>query len=296
MAGGFGATILVTGLCMALVGFLTWPLYFSEQKITKYIPVQNKDDENRNNFLELELTVNENSISYDCSKEQQNIETEETNEKEEIKKLTYLKAISSLTISSCCLIQISSGIASSWYLSSLESHLTLTMSLSTAQVGLVYMSPGLVYMLLTPVFGFLLDKGFKHIPILILATVANFLGYLLIGPSSLLVFLSPNPSYTVIGLLLHGLGLSATLMTCMSLMLESTENPEDESNAGIVTSLWECCEMIGGYLGSTFGGLTSDRYGFRVGTNFVLCIETVMLLVLLLLLLHSCRLKRLSNK
>ena len=306
--GGFGATILTTGLCMAFVGVMTWPFYFIKKKPqeeekcnppSKYTEV--KDDENQNscrdtNSIELELNSEENSIHSVGSKTIENIETEECNELAPVEKLTYFKAISSVTISSCCLIQISSGIASSWYLSSLESHLTLTMSLSTAQVGLVYMSPGLVYMLLTPVFGILLDRGFKHIPILIVAAVANIIGYLLIGPSSLLAFLNPSPSYTVIGLMLHGFGMSATLMTCMNLMLEATEDAEDESNAGIVTSLWECCEMIGGYLGSTFGGLSTDRFGFRAGTNIVLCAEAAILVVLLVIPLRAYCIDNLRRK
>lgn len=254
---------------MTLVGCLTWPLYFHQKKTCQ------------------------GRLNADENDDQSN---EQKTEDSQMEELTYLKALSSPTITSCCLIQISSGIASSWYMSSLESHLTLTMSLSTAEVGLVYMSPGLVYMLFTPVFGFLLDKGFKHIPILTLAITANFLGYLLIGPSSLLVFLNPSPFFTVIGLLLLGLGMSATLMTCMSLMLNSTENPENESNVGIVTSLWVCCEMIGGSLGSTFGGLSTDRFGFRIGTNCVLCIEVAMMLVLLLLSTYTCHLKRLTKK
>ena len=54
--------------------------------------------------------------------------------------------------------------------------------------------------------------------------------------------------------------------------------------------------MIGGYLGSTFGGLSTDRFGFRVGTNFVLCIEVAIMLVLLLLSIYSFHLKRLTRK
>ena len=302
--GGFGATVFTTGLCMALVGSLTWPLYFSKSEsqsqgeendeTVSNTTVEGKDCENKNSLndaenIELQLKTERVLTNYE---ESEAVKLQETN----TAKFTYQKAISNATIASCCLIQISSGITSSWYLSSLESHLSLTMSLSTAQVGLVYMCPGLVYMLLTPVFGFLLDKGFKHIPILVLATLANFTGYLLIGPSSFLDFLNPNPSYTIIGLLLQGFGMSATLMTCMNFMLNSTENPEDESTAGIVASLWGCCEMTGGYLGSTFGGLSADTFGFRFGTNIVLCVEATILVLLLLLSLHNCRLDKLRAK
>ena len=47
---------------------------------------------------------------------------------------------------------------------------------------------------------------------------------------------------------------------------------------------WECCEIIGGYLGSTFGGISADRFGLRVATNVVLCFETAILVLLLMLL------------
>jgi len=284
--GGFGATILTTGVCMVVVGCLTYPLYFIMEKqqkgeledneaVTISDNKKDEDDENQNVVEEVECNAVEN-----C----------EVIEKSE--KLSYMKALSNPTIVSCCLIQISSGITSSWYLSSLESHLTLTMSLTVTQVGLVYMCPGLVYMLLTPIFGYLLDKGFKHIPILLLATLSNCCSYLLIGPSSLLHFLHPHPAYTITGLLMHGLAMSATLMTCMNLMLDSTDDPEDESNAGLVTSLWESCEMVGGYLGSTFGGLGADRFGFRGGTNIVLCVEAGVLVVLLSLFIYLSNLRK----
>ena len=291
--GGFGATILTTGVCMVLVGCLTYPLYFlldntqveqgqgyHEVSIIASKKEDGDDDENQNNVVSID------NLLLECN-------TERISEKSE--NLTYMKALSHPPILCCCLIQISSGIASSWYLSSLESHLTVTMSLTVTQVGLVYMSPALVYMLLTPVFGYLLDNGLQHIPILILATLANISGYLLIGPSSLLGFLSPNPSFTIIGLLLHGFAMSATLMTCMNLMLDSTKDPEDESNAGIVTSLWESCEMVGGYLGSTFGGLATERFGFRGGTNIVLCVEAIILVILLVLFIYLSSLKKVTK-
>jgi len=295
--GGFGATILTTGICMVLVGSLTYPLYFllDNKQGPGYREVatlaSNKEDEddnkNQNNVVSMD------NLQLECETEG-NSEVPEVTEKRE--NLSYMKALSNPSILCCCLIQISSGIASSWYLSSLESHLTVTMSLTMTQVGLVYMCPGLVYMLLTPIFGYLLDKGFQHIPILVLATLANISGYLLIGPSSLLGFLSPQPIFTITGLLLHGFAMSATLMTCMNLMLDSTKDPEDESNAGIVTSLWESCEMVGGYLGSTFGGLGAERLGFRGGTNVVLCVETIILVGLLFLFVHLSSWKSEKNK
>ena len=128
-----------------------------------------------------------------------------------------------------------------------------------------------------------------------LAVLATFLGYLLLGPSSLLSSLTPSPAYTITGLILQGFGLSATSITTLNFMLESIEEPEDESNAGMVTSLWESCEMIGGYLGSTFGGLGADRYGFQGGINIVLCVELLVLFVLLSLITYLWHLRKVTN-
>ena len=147
-----------------------------------------------------------------------------------------------------CVTMVASGVSSSWYLSSLESHLSATLELSPTQISLVYMCPGFVYALLTPLTGFLLDRGLPHLLLLIPATRANLLGYLLLGPSPLLIPWTASPQSTVCGLLLHGLGLSTTLITCLSLMTEESK-VNNEADAFIVTSLWECSEQMGGYLG-----------------------------------------------
>ena len=164
--------------------------------------------------------------------------------------LNHWTALCKPWVTVSCLTMVASGVSSSWYLSSLESHLSVTLELSPTQISLVYMCPGFVYALLTPLTGFLLDRGLPHLLLLIPATGANLLGYLLLGPSPLLIPWTASPQSTVCGLLLHGLGLSTTLITCLSLMTEESK-VNNEADAFIVTSLWECSEQVGGYLGST---------------------------------------------
>ena len=288
LLGGFGATILTAGVFMALIGLLTYPLYFTCDNNERGEAESGMVGDDLNNNDAPSITAGQSEYKT----QDQSVISESEEKKEQ---LSYLKALSNVSILYCCLMQVSSGIAGSWYLSSLESHLTMTMSLTVPQVGLVYMCPGLVYMLLTPVFGYLLDKGFKQVYILMLAVLATFLGYLLLGPSSLLSSLSPSPAYTITGLLLQGFGLSATSITTLNFMLDSIEEPEDESNAGMVTSLWESCEMIGGYLGSTFGGLGADRFGFRGGINIVLCVELFVLVVLMFLLTRFWHMRKVAH-
>ena len=183
--------------------------------------------------------------------------------------LNHWTALCKPWVTVSCLTMVASGVSSSWYLSSLESHLSVTLELSPTQISLVYMCPGFVYALLTPLTGFLLDRGLPHLLLLIPATSANLLGYLLLGPSPLLIPWTASPQSTVCGLLLHGLGLSTTLITCLSLMTEESK-VSNEADAFIVTSLWECSEQVGGYLGL-----------------LMLLLLLLMLMLLLMLLLLS---------
>merc|ERR1712126_766445 len=122
----------------------------------------------------------------------------------------------------CCLLQISSGLMSSWYLSSLQNHLSGTMSLTTGQIGLTYMSQSLVYMTLTPMVGALLDRGWYKLPFLFIGVGSNILGYFLIGPSSCLSSTDPHVAFTVCGLILIGAGQGTCLITCLNMMLTAT--------------------------------------------------------------------------
>ena len=57
--------------------------------------------------------------------------------------------------------------------------------------------------------------------------------------------------------------------------------------------MWECCEMVGGYLGSSLGGLAVDRMGFREASNIVVGMEVVIITLLIpFSILLSHRLKR----
>ena len=207
--------------------------------------------------------------------------------------LSYLSALSCPPVTLCCLLQVSSGLASSWYLSSLQKYLSIQVSLTTHQIGLVYMSQSLVYTLLTPGVGLLLDRGWPRLPFLYLGLSANTVGYLLLGPSVLLSSAQPSLAFSVPGLLLIGLGQAASLITCLNIMMSVTNGASHESNAGKITSLWECCEMVGGYLGSTLGGITTDAFGFRMSTTLVSGVFVIIMMILSLFnILYLKRSKR----
>ena len=246
---GFGGVILLLGATMATAALGTWRLY---TPLARPRPQPDPGHE---------------ESAGDTADQQQ----------------SYLRILASPVAALCCVLQISSGTVGAWYLSSLQSHLSGTLGLATEQVGLVYMCPSLVYTLLTPLVGHVLDTCAGHVatPLLYLGLTANILGYLLLGPSSLLSHVSPHVASTVAGLVLIGVGQATCLITCLTIILRVTRGSGREGVAGKVTSVWECCEMVGGYLGSVLGGIAADTHGFRAATTAVLGLETGLFLLLM---------------
>ena len=250
---GFGGVILLLGGTMATVALGTWSVY------TPLAGPRPQPDPGHDEAAA--------DTAADTADQQQ----------------SYLSILASPVAALCCVLQVSSGTVGAWYLSSLQSHLSGTLGLATEQVGLVYMCPSLVYTLLTPLVGHVLDTCAGHVatPLLYLGLTANILGYLLLGPSSLLTHVAPHVASTVAGLVLIGVGQATCLITCLTIILRVTRGSGREGVAGKVTSVWECCEMVGGYLGSVLGGIAADTHGFRAATTAVLGLETGLLLVLM---------------
>ena len=194
-------------------------------------------------------------------------------------RVTYLNAITRPLVFISCVAQVTSGMTSTWYLSSLEKHLSTTLQVSPITISLAYMCPGLIYTTLTPLTGLLLDRGLNQLPLLLVGTSSNIVAYLLLGPAPFLP-LDPSLAATVVGLLLQGVGISITAITCLNLMMVTT-GANSESGEGIVTSLWVTCELAGNYLGSTLGGVADETWGFRGGTTPMLIIEAAILVVFL---------------
>ena len=254
LTAGFAGVILSIGGCMALSGFITAITFYTEGR---------RREEQR---LEVEVEVVARRRSSSAEPEDLGPPVPPD--------LSYLAALQCPPVSLCCLLQVSSGLASSWYLSSLQQYLSSQLSLSTQQIGLVYMSQSLVYTLLTPGVGILLDRGWPRLPFLYLGLAADLTGYLLLS--------QPGLAFSVCGLMLVGLGQAVSLITCLNIMMAVTHSATRENNAGKVASLWECSEMVGGYLGSTSGGLTSDYLGFSSSLTLLSGVFAVLMLGLLL--------------
>ena len=254
LTAGFAGVILSVGGCMAITGLVTAFIFYTEDR---------RREENTMALVEDRRSSGE-PRGEDCPLAAPAVPGD----------LSYLTALQCPPVSLCCVLQVSSGLASSWYLSSLQKYLSSHLSLSTQQIGLVYMSQSLVYTLLTPGLGLLLDRGWPRLPFLYLGLAADLTGYLLLS--------QPGLAFSVCGLMMVGLGQALTLITCLNIMMAVTQSASRENNAAKVASLWESCEMIGGYLGSSCGGLTSDTLGFSGSTALVSGVFAVLLLGLAL--------------
>ena len=219
---GFGGVIFVAGAFMVTVSFVNWVILFHVH------PTDSSSQE--------DPSICEEQSESLCDDQHRDTEVEVRDEDDSVKDLSYCRILTNPVILSCCLLQVTSGIMSSWHLSSLQSHLADTMSLSTGHIGLVYMSQSLVYTCLCPLIGFLLDKHKSRLRLLVIGVLANIMGYSLLGPSSLLTRVSPHVALTVTGLMLIGVGQATCLITCLTLMLATTPESAKESNAAKVTS------------------------------------------------------------
>jgi len=289
---GWTGLCLIVGLSMFAIGVPTALLeLFAKQGALKDGGESHKDVEEedvRENGSDVDSDVPKEipSLTEQCEG-MRGIGEQKSSEFTEEPQVSHLNVLGRPWVAVSCLTMVASGVSSSWYLSSLESHLSLTVQLSPSTVSLVYMCPGFVYALLTPLTGLLLDRGMPHLLLLIPAVTSNILGYLLLGPSPFLPW-AESPLSTVCGLLFHGLGLSTTLMTCLSLMTQES-GARDEAAAGIVTSLWECSELIGGYLGSTLGGVAASYWGFPAATTCVFFLQSAVLVILISMAVYHCR-------
>ena len=66
-----------------------------------------------------------------------------------------------------------------------------------------------------------------------------------------------------------GVGTAAAYIGSLFYMMKGASScglPDKEQTRGMVTSLWICCDCLGGYMGATFGSLSFDRYGFQSST------------------------------
>merc|ERR1712179_791461 len=81
-----------------------------------------------------------------------------------------------------CIVTICTGISTGWYQPTLEPYVREQFSLTPTQASLLFVIDGVIYAVLTPIVGRLLDKGLDCKCVLLVGSAVILLGYLLLAP------------------------------------------------------------------------------------------------------------------
>lgn len=180
----------------------------------------------------------------------------------------------------CCLVLVISETSVTWYLPSLQPFLEDNFHLSTVATGAMFMVEGATYAAFSPLWGFLLDKYVSPHFALIWGCASVIAGYCLLGPAPFLPFLPQNVYLVGVGLFIQGSGVAAIFITTLVFMLNESVvggAADNEQTRGMITSLWFISENLGGYFGSSLGGVTYDSMGFENSTLVVMGLQMMAL-------------------
>ncbi|XP_013774744.1 MFS-type transporter SLC18B1-like isoform X2 [Limulus polyphemus] len=165
----------------------------------------------------------------------------------------------------------------------LEPHLR-QFDLQPVVLGTIFMITATIYVITTPVWGWLCDRGFDPKLLAVIGGVMCIVSLILIGPAPFLPF-TAELWMVSISLVLCGIGLAAKFVCAFISALNDALKrgfPDDMSTHGLVSALCTICMSIGAFIGPTIGGYLLEHLGYRQST-FILLIMEVSLMILLTL-------------
>jgi predicted MFS family arabinose efflux permease len=179
-----------------------------------------------------------------------------------------------------CIVLVLAEASVTWYLPSLQPFLEENFHLSPLTTGAMFMVEGATYAAFSPLWGYLLDKSVGPHMALVFGCISVMVGFCFLGPAPFLPFLPKNIYLVAVGLFIQGSGVAAIFITTLVFMLsESVANgaADSDQTRGMITALWFISENIGGFLGSSLGGLTYDTMGFENSTLVVIGLQMIAL-------------------
>uniref|UniRef100_A0A182QYW8 Major facilitator superfamily (MFS) profile domain-containing protein n=1 Tax=Anopheles farauti TaxID=69004 RepID=A0A182QYW8_9DIPT len=185
-----------------------------------------------------------------------------------------------------CALAICATSASIGFLSAtMEPHLR-QFDLSPILLGVVFVINGGVYALTAPVWGWSVDKFLNP---KIVSAVGCFLvvgGFCMVGPASFIP-LETNLTYVITGLVLHGLGIAAVLVSSFTDALNISIKkglPDNIETYGLISGLWTSTFAFGAFVGPSVSGFLFDAIGFRASTVFIIGLQLVVGIITILFL------------
>ncbi|XP_023017109.1 MFS-type transporter SLC18B1 [Leptinotarsa decemlineata] len=173
----------------------------------------------------------------------------------------------------------------------LEAHLR-SFYLQPVILGLMFIINGGVYAIVAPGFGWLCDKCISPKVVTIIGTVLVAAGFCLIGPAPFIP-VETQLWLTMLGLVLHGLGMAAQLVASFTDALRTSIThgfPNNLETFGLISGLWTSTFALGAFIGPSISGILFDFIGFRNSTMFVVVLHLfVGVLVTIFLCLAKTR-------
>ncbi|XP_050541622.1 MFS-type transporter SLC18B1-like [Daktulosphaira vitifoliae] len=170
----------------------------------------------------------------------------------------------------------------------LEPHLR-QFNLSPMVLGLMFVINGGTYALTAPWWGWLCDKIMPAKVVTLLGCIILMVGFSLIGP---VPFLNrpTELTVTIIGLVLHGMGMGAQLVASFTDALR-TAVQHGFSNSletyGLISGLWTSTFALGAFIGPSVAGVLYDIVGFGTATVFVIVLSAMVGVSVSLFLMFS---------
>ncbi|XP_017780965.1 PREDICTED: MFS-type transporter SLC18B1-like [Nicrophorus vespilloides] len=138
-------------------------------------------------------------------------------------------------------------------------------------LGLMFVINGGTYAISAPIWGRFCDKTCPPKVITILGTILVACGFSLVGPAPFIPTNTMLP-LTIVGLVLHGLGIGAQLVASFTDALRTSIAhgfPNNLETFGLISGLWTSTFALGAFIGPSVSGILYDNIGFRNASMFV---------------------------
>jgi len=158
-------------------------------------------------------------------------------------------------------------------------------TLSSFQVGALFMAVGGTYGISLPLWGTLCDSNLtRNSPkfVEVMGAILIAIGFIVLGPLPGLPFKKSLGS-VIGGMSLHGFGLGASVVGGFSDAHKSSIKcgfPDTIDTYGLVSGLWTSVFAFGAFIGPTFGGILYDALTFKWAALFIVGMETVAFILL----------------
>ncbi|XP_022122887.2 MFS-type transporter SLC18B1 [Pieris rapae] len=147
----------------------------------------------------------------------------------------------------------------------LEPHLR-QFSLSTKQIGLIFLLLSSLYGIFSPIWGWVADRVHNHWCMMVWGLFLSSIGLLLLGPCPYIPGLPQDLWLDLVALSILGMSVALTLLPTFQGVLTSSIYeggcPEAIATYSAVAGVWSCCYSLGEVLGPAVGGALAEKYGF----------------------------------